>query len=327
MNAPTLPRRSPAIRPHGKAHRVESYAAERPPQSKRLTDWEADDLRYLWQGYEADLGVRSAHGMIERHILLMAPPRDVQRPVLEELLRAGGRAPEGRIARLVVLDGLATRCEIRKAIEYLTRVGKKGPRVERIPVPRPEPSNACDGKCDLAIDRKQRACAACEWTGFDLRLTARGELRMGLALASVPVDRDRRRWDAQDDAIRQEWQTMYCRKQHGSGRANEETLAARERKSVNRAVAALSRVSREHALILQCWLGRHYVNENALLDAVRRLETGATRERANEMLDEASDAYRKARKVGQTLRRRKTTAGAKTPRVRILDGDGWKEIG
>lgn len=292
-----------AVRSHAELRgerRAETFEGRRERRSRRLTEFESSDLQYLWQSYASDLGVKSAHGLIERHILLMAPPRDVQRPVLEELAMAGGRAPEGRVMRIVVFEGLATRREIRLAVECLTRTGKRGRKVERIPVPRPEPSNACEGKCDLALDRKQRACAACEWTGYDLRLTERGEIRLGLALRSVPMTRAERRqkvWDAKDDALRREWQTMEPGAEGvHAPQYDMELMGSRQRKAVDRAIATLSLVSHKHAVILHCWLGRYHANENALLDAVRRFEIGASRERAKEMLEEASDAYRAARR-------------------------------
>lgn len=273
---------------------VESYSGRTARPDRRLTEHEAEDLCYLWQGYAADLGIRSAHSMVERHILLRAPPRNVRAPVLEELVvRQHGRAPEGRIIRCVVADGLATKHEVRMAILYLTRVGRKGPRIERIPVPRPETPTTCGVKRDGR--ECGHPCSSCEWTGFDLRATDRGAVPMGLSLQSVPRTREDR-WRAADEALEAEWHMIPCgvgSETHAPS-MRDEPLGARQRRAVDRATAALSRCSRETALVLQALYGQHHVSEESELEAVRRA-VGGSREGARLRRDAACAAYRLAR--------------------------------
>lgn len=269
--------------------KVHSFTASSPrAHTKRLTELEADELRYLWQGYLADLGVRSAHGIIERAMLMLAPPRDVQAPVLEELGRAGGRAPEGRVVRLVVLEGLGTRHEVRLAIAYLARPNvDRGPRVERLAVPRPASPALCEGRCD-------HGCHACEWTGWDLRLTERGELRMMTALGRRTRTREER-WRAADASLEAELHTIECGGTPSAPSMQEEMLDSRKRRTVERARGTIAKLSRLDALVLQCMYGQHHVTEAGELAAVRRI-VGGSEEKAKEAMGAASDAYRKARR-------------------------------
>lgn len=281
----------------GQRARVESYEGRHVSTSRRLTEAEADDLRYLWQSYAADLGIRSVHGALERR-LLMAPPRDVWRPVLEELVdRHGGRACEGRIVHVVVVEGWGTRREVRRAVEYLTRAsGRRGPRVERVATPRPESPKNCEGRCG-------HACAACLWTGFDLRATERGELRLGLALTDAELrritggDARRDRWARADARLEAECQQLACGSEtpHAPS-TQDEVLGARKRRAVNRATAALAKMTALDARVLACVFGVYHANEEAELEAVRRM-TGGDREKARAARDAACESYRRARRA------------------------------
>jgi hypothetical protein len=91
--------------------------------------------------------------------LMRAPPRDdAARFVLDELHRRGGREWEGRIARLVSSERLATRYEIRLGVHWLLEDGK----VERIRSHPPEWLHAAE----LTEGQKM---SARDWTGWDLR--------------------------------------------------------------------------------------------------------------------------------------------------------------
>lgn len=312
MNAPLRvqppPRRSP----------VESFGRDNPTTHRQtgLSEHESEDLRYLWQGYSADLGIKSAHGALERR-LLMSPPRDTQKPVLDELERAGGRLAEGRVVRLVVLEGWGTRREVKRAIAYLTRPSaKRGPRVERIAVPRPEASKAHNeqqGRCD-------HGCAACEWTGWDLRLTERGEIRMQLALGSVASSDPRGdRWARIDARLQEELCVMAVKSATPHAPSiQEETLGARQRRAVNRATAALSKVTAFDAHVLQVVYGAVYASEEAEIEAVRKL-VGGDRAKAESARESACRAYREARRPAASMekRPRKARGLAMVPRVRV----------
>lgn len=283
---------------------VESFESKRARQvnaraSKRLTEAEAEDLRYLWHGYESDLGIRSVHGAIERQLLIKAPPRDLQEPVLEELERAKGRAPEGRILRIVTSERWGTRREVRLAIEYLTRPhGRRGPRVERIPVDQPETPSTCE------LRRTGRACShpcsSCEWTGYDLKLTerARGEIRMQLALASVPKSREQRRaesWAAQDAALEREWRILAVKGEAHGAPTTRDGLSKRQRAAVNRAMTALAMLTRQQATVLELVYGSFHAVEDLELATIAA-KFKVTKPRAAAMRDDACEAYRKARR-------------------------------
>jgi len=273
---------------------VESFGGRRSRTSRRLTEAEAADLRYLWQGYAADLGIRSLHGIIERQLLL-APPRDVQTPVLEELVRAGGFAPEGRIIRLVVAEGLATRHEVKRAIAQLSRVGRRGPRIERIPCERPvvEPDQA-----KRTHTEQQRLD---EWTGYDLRLTERGAVKMRLSLEHVggrtKQEQREERWRRQDEALEREHHMLAVGSGCHTAQADprDESLTARRRAAANRAIVALGKLTRVQVLVLQRIFGEYHKTDDAELLAITSLVPGTSRARASQMRDDACDAYRIAR--------------------------------
>ena len=202
--------------------------------SERLSPAEREELEYLWGSYSADMGIRSVHGAIEDR-LRRSPPRDeARRAVLDELERAGGRAPEGKILRIVVADGGFTRYEVRRAIQLLELHGK----VDRVAVASPPDALRMDSGEHVGLTDAQR-----EWTGFDLREQARGNLTMRLALRSThsPDETRAARWRRQDEAIERELHTLPCSDdQRSPPTLRDEPLAPRRRAAVDRATAALA---------------------------------------------------------------------------------------
>jgi hypothetical protein len=281
--------------------KVETFEGPKAPTSGRLTDFESEDLRYLWQSYGADLGMRSAHGLVEQALLMLAPPRDVQKTVLEELARHGGRAPEGRIVRLIVLEGLATAHEVRLAIAYLGRPGRKGPRVERVEVPQPE---VHENPKERSYQEQARLD---EWTGWDLQLTERGAVRMKLALDGAPKEwRDPRElaWRAHDEALERFWHVIPVGQSRGGGaRSHEEMLGSRQRRSANRALVALAQMTQRDCHVLQCVYGRAHGTDEAEVEAVRAI-VGGSRDDAEAAIVTASAAYRAARRTVRESRKR-----------------------
>ncbi len=232
------------ITPKIDRHASQSYESradqrEADRQSLRLTAKEREELEYLWRGYAAELGCRSLHGAIQDK-LLRSPPRDnVRRLVVDELERAGGRAPEGAILRLLALDG-STRYETRRAIRDLVAGGK----VEREPI---DPIG-CNDKGELTD-------AARESTGHLLRLVARprGALTMRLALARVPLSPEearRRRWQAQDDALESLHHTLVCG-DAVSVVADVDVADSKLARTTGATLAALRAIDARHALVLR----------------------------------------------------------------------------
>lgn len=275
---------------------VESFESKRARQvtaqaSKRLTEAEAEDLRYLWHGYESDLGIRSVHGAIERHLILKAPPRDLRQDVLAELQRAHGRMPEGRVLRIIVAEGIGTKREIRLAIERLCHEGKRGPKVERLPVDRPETPTTCEvkrtGKSCL------HPCVSCEWTGYDLKSRERGELTMSLALASVPRDR----WVARDEELEREWRMLAVKGEPASvPTMRDEPLSKHQRAAVNRAMATLATLTRQQVTVLELVFGSFHAVDDLELSAISS-KFHVTKSKAVSLRDDACEAYRKARRA------------------------------
>ena len=254
----------------------------------RLTEQEAEDLVYLWQSYAADLGIRSVHGAIERALLLRCPPRDLRRPVIEELERAGGRSPENRIVRLVTLERWGTKREIVQAIARLLA----DRRAEKIATERPETPATCGV---LRTGRTcQHACAACEWTGFDLRLVDRRKATEPPTYESAQ-DRRARGWREQDEALESDHHQLAVKATSDATRTGrDELLGARKREKVERARSVLRKLSRFQVLILEQVYGGHWASEEPLILAVKAM-CGGSRARALDAIEQACAAYRKAR--------------------------------
>ncbi len=270
-----------------KAAPVESFEGRHERTSKRLTEFEAADLRYLWDGYESDLGIRSLHGSIEFR-MLMSAPRDVRAAVVEELERHGGRAAEGLVLRVLAAEGTATRAETRRALRMLERTG----RVERVAVERPERPTMCS----LPRRACDHACSHCMWTGWDLRLRERGEVRISLALRAVPKTPEQR-WAERDERLRAQLHTIEPSAGAGTHAASveREPLPAYKRAAVNRALTALAKLSTLEAAALRCLYGdTHYPTEQSELRALRAATGVPTDARARELRDRACEAYRAA---------------------------------
>ena len=215
-------------------------------QSQKLTDAEIAELQYAWGEIAGDLGCKSIQGAIEAK-LLRAPPSDRARGyVIEELERAGGRAPEGAIVRIVTEEykgsehiGLAavSGYEVARAIRYLVLHGK----VERLSVPVPTNEET------KTLTRGQR-----EWTGYDLRLVSR-KRTVRLALASVPSTREDR-WRAQDESLERMWHTIPA-KDKGGGRKHYDVEDTPNTSRAIVVLAAIERISTEAVLILRAAYG------------------------------------------------------------------------
>lgn len=263
----------------------------------RLTDHEAEDLRYLWQSYASDLGIRSVQGAIEQALLLREPPSDLRRPAVDELQRIGGRAAEGRFVRHLMSSQRSTR---REAVQAVSRLVTEE-RIEKVATERPEPPTTCD----LAMTGKscRHPCSLCEWTGFDLRLV---EQREAKGPTEGPVEADPknkawrarvRAWYAQDEALEREHHTLAVSETQGSKRAGrDELLSKRKRRQVDIAQKALEMLSHFDAHVLQLVYGGIWPTEATILDAVRAM-MGGSLVKAKASIDRACDAYRCAREV------------------------------
>lgn len=255
------------------SERTERAARKR---STRLTEYEAEDLRYLWAGFSVDIGMRSSHGALEARLLL-APPREIGRPILEELERRADWVAEGLVLRIVTLEGWGVPGELRRALRRLVRDGA----VERRAVPLPDvkpPAERTNAE-QLRLD---------DWTGFEVRKRADPTL----ALRLVPLTREER-WKRADEALEREWRLI-----HGN-----ETLSTSssydppenvQTSRVNRARRILAKLSAADAKVIEALYREHHVTEQAELDAVRSL-VGGDDEAAREAIDRACRAFREAR--------------------------------
>lgn len=214
--------------------RVERKSNKR--RSLRLTEAEVAELQDLWMGHAAEIGFRSSHGAMEMHLLRSEPRTTTRRHVLGELRRCGGRCPEAKLVAALVEDfdmclteGL-TRYEVRGAIRKLIARGK----VERVETPG---QNGEPPTKDLRIVKNER-----------------GELRMRLALDSVPKER-KVPWTAKDESVRLMWETVPVREGDG-GKATYELHATRSASNFGRDVtAALETVSDETVDVLKAAYG------------------------------------------------------------------------
>jgi hypothetical protein len=242
-----------------------------------------EDLGTLWGMRDSSIGMRSVHGAVQAQ-LLRAPPRDdVRRTLVEELERAGGRAPEGAILRIVAAEkGLATTYEIRRAVDMLAAHG----RLERLrvePPKSPSETKEKDGapprgieniRMPLPVDRLTTAQR--QWTGFDLRLTRateplpddleeiadgergvrqRGDLTMRLALraAKDPMAARRERWRRQDEALEAECQRIDCKESMGYDmRSHDDAgLGPHQIAAIDRATHSLSAIAQTFRLVIR----------------------------------------------------------------------------
>lgn len=220
-------------------------------QSRFLTQGEAAELQDLWCGYGARLWAGSVHAMLEAHYLQRPPSTRVRGYVVEELERAGGRAPEGRVIEIIAAEWAAdrsaglrsrvTRYEIRRAIGQLVSHG----HVSKLPAERPASSH------DRVSDAERW------WTGFDLCLVGaheRGSPTMRLAARTTSLAPRADRWRAQDEAIRREWYTIRTGVPHG-GRSSYEPEVV-EPPGVRAAQAAIERLSARDAVVLRAVYSR-----------------------------------------------------------------------
>jgi hypothetical protein len=180
--------RQRVYRPAGGTKGTESFGARRrgPREADRLHPHDIEDLEALWGMFDSSMGMRSVHGAVEAR-LRRAPPRDdVRGMVLRELDRAGGRAPEGAILRIVCSEkGFGTSYEVERAITMLRVYGK----IERVAVPSPashkgeaDEHQACprgDGtgieSMRMLMPPDRLTAAQRQWTGYDLRLVSKPE--------------------------------------------------------------------------------------------------------------------------------------------------------
>lgn len=257
----------------------------------RLTNKEVQDLRDLWTGVGLVIGVRSPQGALENRLLL-APPRDLTGPILDELELHGGRCCEGLLLRLVAFDkhGLprdrGVPSEIRRALKQLVREGK----VERRPMPMPDvpPPTRFDEKLGEWVPNRTYAeqRRVDDWTGFEIRLAG-----ARLALRIVPLEREER-WRRQDEALEREWHTIQGSETPGT--LSYDPPEDARSSGANRALRALAKLSERQAEVLRAIFGQHHDSSESELDAVRAL-VGGDAEAARAATEDACKAYREAR--------------------------------
>jgi hypothetical protein len=252
-------------------------------RSTRLSDFEAEDLRYLWSGWSVDMGVRSPHGALEARLLL-APPRDVAAPILEELERLGNWVCEGRLLRLLALDRVVAGVrvtargvpgELRRGLRLLVRAEK----VERRALVMPDVSEPKD----RTTAQQQQLD---DWTGFEVR----GKTQPGRRI--VALEREER-WRRQDEELERGWRVCYGSESHHTAPSYDPPENV-QMSRVNRARRALAKVSARDARVLAIVFGQHHVTDTDELDAVRAL-VGGDEEAARTAIDAACVAYREAR--------------------------------
>lgn len=150
-------------------------------QGVRLREAEAAYLEALWSPAtwgEMLVGgaVRSNMGAIRECLLRKSLPREGQarHAILAELARAGGRLPEGKLLRIVVVEGTCSRREASAALQLLRDMGKiERVRVDAPPSPKrgldPERARGIDNIPIEVNDDGGLTQAEQEWTGFDVR--------------------------------------------------------------------------------------------------------------------------------------------------------------
>jgi hypothetical protein len=255
-------------------------------RSFRLTGRELQDLRDLWTGIGLQFGVRSAHGAVETR-LLMAAPRNVSAPLLEELSRQRGRCSEGKLLRLVALEGWGVPNELRRVLKRLVREG----RVERVPLPMPDVTpltTTLDPRTgDLEAQRtNSEQLRMNDWTGFEIRLVAQPGKRI------EQLTREER-WRRDDEELEREWRVQHGSESHNASSSYDPAENERA-EGATRAHLALMKMSERHAEILRTLFARHHAGEADEVEAVRAL-VGGDEERAREEIASACSAYKAAR--------------------------------
>lgn len=270
---------------------VESYdnrreRASNAREAPRLTGAERADLDELWGIAYAALGVRSAHGAVQDR-MRRSPPRDqVRNSVIDELKRAGGRAPEGRVYRILIEEGVATRYEIKRAIQLLGWNDK----VTRVPVEMPK------GNMDQKDLPPQLTHAQNEWTGFELRLFVRerGDISMRLALATVSKSREER-WREQDDALERECHMIHCGDDPSFAPGDEPELHGERRAKMDRATRSLAKMEPLLVKVLKAMFVDARPRETDVEAVVRCLSVTAGR--AGDLIADAYTSFRSARRT------------------------------
>jgi hypothetical protein len=242
-------------------------------RTSRLASDDVEDLRYALSGVSSDLRLQSVHAAVERR-LMMAPPRFPGAPVLEELMRLGGRASEGRVVRIVRMEGWGTRSEIDRAVRRLV----SEERIEKIAVPlpvAPAPADRTPGE-QLRLE---------DWTGFDLKLVA--HRRHVLAL------KPEERWQRDDEELEREWRIVHGTETRSTAYSYEPSETVQWGRIV-RVRAALAKIPDAHCRIIAV-VFRERLTESEELEAVREL-VGGDEDHARVAIDNACRAYREARK-------------------------------
>jgi hypothetical protein len=287
------PRASTTTTTFTTSDRVERAARKR---TSRLSEFEAEDLRYLWAGFSVDMGMRSPHGALESR-LLRAPPRDLSAPILDELARlepiCGGWVSEGSLLRMVTSDtrdqpSRGVPSELRLALKRLVREEKVERRAAPMPdVPPRTKLNPKTGEMDPCRTNGEQLQIE-DWTGFEVRRAQ----RTSLALALTPLTPEER-WRRADESIEAEWRMLHgTETQHAPAGYDPPENVQMSR--VNRARRALAKVSAREARVLEAVYGQHHVGENDEVDAVRAL-VGGDDDLARKAIEDACSAYRAAR--------------------------------
>ncbi|HEY1956711.1 MAG TPA: hypothetical protein VGH28_13920 [Polyangiaceae bacterium] len=251
----------------------------------RLTGPELQDLRDLWTGLGPRVGVGSPQLALENS-LLRAPPRDVSGPLLEELDRWPGWVSEGRVFRVVMLEGWGLKRELRRSLAQLVDAGKVERRALVAPELPPPTRFDPDVKGYVAGRSPKEQERIDDWDGFEVRSTTR------LALKIVPLERAEK-WRRQDEALEREWRIV-----HGTETRNASTYEPPDdphAAGARRARAALAKLSERHEKILRTLYAGHGGTDESGIDAVRAL-VGGEREAAIEVIGAACAAYRQARR-------------------------------
>lgn len=261
----------------------------------KLTPAEREDLEELWGGLQASLGMRSVQGAIQDR-LRRSPPRDeVRIQVVQELDRAGGRAPEGKVLRIVIAEG-ASRYEAKRAVQMLV-LWEHVVRVDvEMPVGHESKKKKSDGTDDVV---RGLSDAQAEWTGFDLRLTkkARGELAERFARRRAMTDEAARRarWKAQDEALEAECQMIHCSDAESfSPYSSVPELAPWRSAKVTRATMALQNTSPMTARVLHALIAGRHPGEDEEKAVARIVGVGLVQ--AGKLIGDAFADYKSARR-------------------------------
>jgi hypothetical protein len=284
--------RQRVVRAVGGTRGTESFEGRQKPAQRRRFDRlnrvELDELNDLWGMYDSSIGQRSVHGAVEAR-LLRAPPRDeVRSDILDELLRAGGRMPEGALLRIVAAQkGKATVYEARRALKMLQVYGK----VERVAVDVPPMPDAIkmerssktppgDGtgivSMTMTFAPDRLTDAQREWTGYEVRIVRRpedealspaedparerGDLTMSTLARVRSTIHERRlalkmdQWRKQDEALEAELHQCYCSDNqagHYATSDGHDGVSSRQRAGMERAGSALSLIMPTHRRILR----------------------------------------------------------------------------